>query len=191
METALGLSDGLVFAEDAKSGDITTFSAKFACPVSGFTIDEVEPRLFSFNNPFGACPKCDGLGHELYFDPDLVVPDHSLSLEDGALAPWAKSTSKYYMQTLQALGAYFDFDLDVPFKDLPSNARDILLNGSGREQINFFYEDGTRAYKTTRPLKVCCQTWTAAIARPKVIGCAMISQNIKTAKHARPVMDIV
>ena len=153
LETALGLSDGLVFAEDAKSGDITTFSAKFACPVSGFTIDEVEPRLFSFNNPFGACPKCDGLGHELYFDPDLVVPDHSLSLEDGALAPWAKSTSKYYMQTLQALGAYFDFDLDVPFKDLPSNARDILLNGSGREQINFFYEDGTRAYKTTRPFE--------------------------------------
>ena len=153
LETALGLSDGLVFAEDAKSGDITTFSAKFACPVSGFTIDEVEPRLFSFNNPFGACPKCDGLGHELYFDPDLVVPDHSLSLEDGALAPWAKSTSKYYMQTLQALGAYFDFDLDVPFKDLPSNARDILLNGSGREQVNFFYEDGTRAYKTTRPFE--------------------------------------
>jgi len=153
LETALGLSDGLVFAEDAKSGDVTTFSAKFACPVSGFTIDEVEPRLFSFNNPFGACPKCDGLGHELYFDPELVVPDHNLSLEGGALAPWAKSTSKYYMQTLQALGAYFDFDLDVPFKDLPATARDILLNGSGREQINFFYEDGTRAYKTTRPFE--------------------------------------
>ena len=103
LETALGLSDGLVFAEDAKSGDITTFSAKFACPISGFTIDEVEPRLFSFNNPFGACPKCDGLGHELYFDPDLVVPDHSLSLKT---APWRlgpNRPAKYYMQRCRRL----------------------------------------------------------------------------------------
>ena len=153
LETALGLSEGLVFAQDAKSGDMTTFSAKFACPVSGFTIDEIEPRLFSFNNPFGACPNCDGLGHELYFDPDLVVPDRTLTLEDGALAPWAKSTSKYYMQTLAALGAHFDFNLNVPFQQLPDRAQDILLNGSGDERINFVYEDGTRAYKTTRPFE--------------------------------------
>ena len=153
LETALGLSEGLVFAEDAKSGDMTTFSAKFACPDSGFSIDEIEPRLFSFNNPFGACPKCDGLGHELYFDPDLVVPDRTLTLEDGALAPWAKSTSKYYMQTLAALGAHFDFNLNVPFQQLPDRAQDILLNGSGDERINFVYEDGTRAYKTTRPFE--------------------------------------
>ena len=147
-ETALGLSDGLVFAEDAKSGDVTTFSAKFHAQWR-FTIDEVEPRLFSLTT-LRACPKCDGLGHELYFDPDLVVPDHSLSLKTAPWRSWAKSTSKYHANA-QALGAYFDFDFDVPFQDLPSNARDILLNGSGREQINFFYEDGTRAYKTTRP----------------------------------------
>src|SRR5690606_13928668 len=93
LETALNLADGLVFAENADSGERTTFSARFACPVSGFTIDEIEPRLFSFNSPFGACPACDGLGTEQYFDPDLVVPDDRLSLRDGAIAPWANSSS--------------------------------------------------------------------------------------------------
>jgi excinuclease ABC subunit A len=107
LEVALGLSDGLVFAEDADTGERTTFSAKFACPVSGFTIDEIEPRLFSFNNPHGACPACDGLGSKLYFDPQLVIPDPGLSLREGAIAPWAKSSSRYYDQTLDSLTRHF------------------------------------------------------------------------------------
>ncbi len=117
-ETALGLADGLAFAENAENGERTTFSAKFACPVSGFTIDEIEPRLFSFNNPFGACPSCDGLGTEMYFDPELVVPDDRLSLGEGAVAPWANSTSQYYRQTLDSLSTHFGFDLTTPWKKL-------------------------------------------------------------------------
>ena len=103
VETALGLADGLLYVENADTGERTTFSAKFACPVSGFTIDEIEPRLFSFNNPFGACPACDGLGAKMYFDPELVVPDTALPPRDGAIAPWANSSSQYYDQTLDGL----------------------------------------------------------------------------------------
>src|SRR5271168_2859630 len=99
LETALELADGLVFAENADTKERTTFSAKFACPVSGFTLDEIEPRLFSFNNPFGACPACDGLGSKLYFDPDMIVPDGTKGLRAGAIAPWANSTSQYYAQS--------------------------------------------------------------------------------------------
>ena len=150
LETALSLSDGLVYAQDAKTGDRRTFSAKFACPESGFTIDEVEPRLFSFNNPFGACPSCDGLGSTLYFDPELIVPDRSQTLAKGAIVPWANSSSKYYGQTLKALAKHFGFSLDVPFRDLPKTIQDLLMNGSGTEAIAFSYSDGSRSYKTTR-----------------------------------------
>ncbi|GIR97613.1 MAG: hypothetical protein CM15mP100_8330 [Alphaproteobacteria bacterium] len=118
LETAIGLTDGLAYADDASSGQRTVFSARFACPVSGFTIDEIEPRLFSFNNPFGACPDCDGLGVSSHFEAQLVVPDPRLSLRQGALAPWAKSTSKYYIQTLESLAKTFGFSLDVPFEEL-------------------------------------------------------------------------
>ena len=152
-ETALELADGLAIIEDAKTEERTTFSAKFACPVSGFTIDEIEPRLFSFNNPFGACPSCDGLGHQLFFDPDLVVPMRGLSLREGALAPWANSSSKYYMQTLDAISAHFGFDLDTPFDELRKGDREILLYGSGDEAVTMIYDDGTRAYRTTRPFE--------------------------------------
>ena len=152
-ETALELADGLAIIEDAKTEERTTFSAKFACPVSGFTIDEIEPRLFSFNNPFGACPSCDGLGHQLFFDPDLVVPVRGLSLREGALAPWANSSSKYYMQTLDAISAHFGFDLDTPFDELRKGDREILLYGSGDEAVTMIYDDGTRAYRTTRPFE--------------------------------------
>ena len=152
-ETALELADGLVIVEDAKTEQRTTFSAKFACPVSGFTIDEIEPRLFSFNNPFGACPSCDGLGHQLFFDPDLVVPIKALSLREGALAPWANSSSKYYMQTLDAISAHYGFDLDTPFDEMKPKNRDIILYGSGKEAITMIYDDGTRAYRTTRPFE--------------------------------------
>jgi excinuclease ABC subunit A len=152
-ETALQLADGLAFVEDADRGERTTFSAKFACPVSGFTIDEIEPRLFSFNNPFGACPACDGLGTEMYFDPYLVVPDDRLSLARGAIAPWSGSSSPYYRQTLESLSAKFGFDLATPFRDLLQTQRDIILYGSGDEPVTMHYHDGSRAYDVTRPFE--------------------------------------
>ena len=153
LETALELADGLTFADDAKSGQRTVFSARFACPVSGFTIDEVEPRLFSFNNPFGACPSCDGLGVSSHFEEQLIVPDSDLSLRGGALAPWAKTTSKYYMQTLASLSQHFGFSIDVPFRDLDSKAQQILLYGSGNESVQMTYDDGLRSYKTAKPFE--------------------------------------
>ncbi len=151
LETALSLTDGLVFAENADSGDRTTFSAKFACPVSGFTIDEIEPRLFSFNNPFGACPHCDGLGVKMYFDPALTVPDTTLTLDGGALAPWANSQSMYYRQTLDSLANHYGFSLHVPWKDLPEKVQQIILYGSQGEPVAMRYEDGSRRYTTEKP----------------------------------------
>jgi len=153
IETALNLADGLCIAENAETGERTTFSAKFACPVSGFTIEEIEPRLFSFNNPFGACPACDGLGVKLYFDPALVVPDEDLSLRDGAVAPWANSTSQYYLQTLEGLGRHYGFDLHTPWRRLPVKAREVILYGSGTEAVELKYEDGFRTYTTAKPFE--------------------------------------
>lgn len=152
IETALELSDGLLFVDDAKTNDRRTFSAKFACPVSGFTIDEVEPRLFSFNNPFGACPSCDGLGTEMYFDPQLVVPDEALSLNN-AIAPWANSSSVYYGQTLKAIAQHFKIDIETPFAKLPTDVRDTVLYGSGKEEITIAYNDGKRSYQVTKPFE--------------------------------------
>jgi excinuclease ABC subunit A len=153
IETALQLADGLVFAENADSGERATFSAKFACPVSGFTIDEIEPRLFSFNNPFGACPACDGLGTQMYFDPQLVVPDAAKTLRDGAIAPWANTSSQYYDQTIDSLARHYNFSVAEPFRDLPENVRDAILFGSGDDKVTMRYDDGTRAYETTRPFE--------------------------------------
>ena len=153
LETALSLTDGLVFAENAEDGVRTTFSAKFACPVSGFTIDEIEPRLFSFNNPFGACPQCDGLGVKMYFDPALTVPDTSLSLDRGALAPWANSQSMYYRQTLESLATHYGFSLHVPWKKLPEEVQQVILYGSKGENIALRYEDGARRYTTEKPFE--------------------------------------
>jgi excinuclease ABC subunit A len=134
-----------------KSGpERLTFSEKFACPVSGFTIPEIEPRLFSFNNPFGACPKCGGLGVEQHLDADLVIPDKERSLRKGAIAPWAKSSSPYYTQTLTALGKHYKFTLDTKWKDLPKKTQDAVLHGSGETEIRFSYDDGIRAYETKR-----------------------------------------
>ena len=152
-ETALNLADGLVFADDAKTEKRTVFSARFACPVSGFTIDEVEPRLFSFNNPFGACPSCDGLGTESHFDAELIVPDKQASLRGGALAPWANSSSKYYMQTLESLARHFQFSLDVPFTKLDAKVQNVILMGSGRESVVMQYDDGLRSYRTQKPFE--------------------------------------
>jgi excinuclease ABC subunit A len=129
------------------------FSEKFACPVSGFTIPEIEPRLFSFNNPYGACPACGGLGVEQHIDEDLVIPDKEMTLRKGAIAPWAKSSSPYYIQTLTALGKFYKFTLDTKWKDLPKKTQQALLHGSGEDEIKFSYEDGVRSYDTKKPFE--------------------------------------
>jgi excinuclease ABC subunit A len=129
------------------------FSEKFACPVSGFTISEIEPRLFSFNNPFGACPECGGLGLEQHIDADLVIPDRDATLRKGAIAPWAKSSSPYYIQTLDALARHYRFTLDTKWKDLPKKTQDAILYGSGEDDIKFVYDDGLRGYTTKKPFE--------------------------------------
>src|SRR5277367_107641 len=165
LEQALKLAEGMAVAELADSGPTAgakanrqrnetaerlIFSEKFACPVSGFTISEIEPRLFSFNNPFGACPKCGGLGVEQHIDASLVIPDRERTLRKGAIAPWAKSSSPYYVQTLTALGKHYKFTLDTKWKDLAKKTQDAILYGSGDTEIRFSYDDGMRAYDTKR-----------------------------------------
>ncbi|HYF88907.1 excinuclease ABC subunit UvrA [Azospirillum sp.] len=150
LETALGLADGIVWVENAETNELTVFSQKFACPVSGFTIPEIEPRLFSFNNPFGACPACDGLGSKIYFDPMLVVPDERLSLAKGAIAPWAGSTSKYYDQTLESIAEHFGASMTTPWQDLPEKVRQTILFGSDGSAITMTYDDGLRRYQTNK-----------------------------------------
>lgn len=155
-ETALELADGIAVLELADGTEGRTepervvFSSKFACPVSGFTIPEIEPRLFSFNNPFGACPTCGGIGHEMRIDPDMIIPDENLSLRKGAVAPWAKSTSPYYGQTLDALSKHFRFPLTKPWSELPDDAKQVILYGTGEEQVRFAYDDGLRAYEVKK-----------------------------------------
>jgi excinuclease ABC subunit A len=129
------------------------FSEKFACPVSGFSIPEIEPRLFSFNNPFGACPACGGLGVEQEIEADLIIPDKGAALRRGAIAPWSRSTSPYYTQTLEALGKHYRFTLETKWKDLSKKAQDAILYGSGDESIKFVYDDGLRAYETKKPFE--------------------------------------
>ncbi|MCC6887857.1 MAG: excinuclease ABC subunit UvrA, partial [Hyphomicrobiales bacterium] len=182
LEQALKLADGLAVAEfadesssrpvasgadeDGKAARKTArihdqqggperlvFSEKFACPISGFTIPEIEPRLFSFNNPFGACPKCGGLGVEQHIDADLVIPDAELTLRKGAIAPWARSSSPYYVQTLVALGKHYKFTLDSKWKDLPKPVQKAILYGSGEDDIRFTYDDGVRSYTTKKPFE--------------------------------------
>jgi excinuclease ABC subunit A len=174
-ETALDLADGLAIVEFADqrvaNGEVANgapphsplatphsperilFSSKFACPVSGFTIPEIEPRLFSFNNPFGACPACGGLGSHLTVDASLIVPDPRLSLRKGAIAPWAKSSSPYYMQTLEGLSQHYKFRLDKPWTEIPEKARRVILYGSGGEEVRLSYNDGMRAYEVRKPFE--------------------------------------
>ncbi|MBY0354413.1 MAG: excinuclease ABC subunit UvrA [Rickettsiales bacterium] len=139
--------------EGVKAGDIITLSAKFACPESGFTLDEIEPRMFSFNSPFGACPVCDGLGSQSYFDADMVVPDTTKSLHDAAIAPWSNAQTKYFVQTLDALSRHFKFSLHVPFRDLPESVQDVILHGSGDEPVKITYADGPRTYNSNKPFE--------------------------------------
>ncbi len=153
LRTALDLADGIAILETAPpEGDPEriTFSENFACPVSGFTIPEIEPRLFSFNAPFGACQACDGLGVELFFDERLVVPDQTLKLYDGALAPWRKGKSPYFLQTIEAIARHYEFDKNTPWKDLPAKVQQVFLRGSGEEEIQFRYDEGGRVYQVTR-----------------------------------------
>ena len=152
-ETALGLSDGIVYAENADGGERTVFSSRFACPVSGFTIEEIEPRLFSFNSPHGACPECDGLGVETFFDPNLVVPDGRLALAGGSVAPWNGGQTPYYGQTLQSIARHYKASTRTPWEELPDRVRHVVLYGSGEEPIEFSYKDGVRAYSVTKPFE--------------------------------------
>ena len=156
LETALRLADGIATAEWADVAEGATeprqiiFSEKFACPVSGFSISEIEPRLFSFNNPFGACPACDGLGAKLAFDADMVIPDKEKSLHKGAVAPWSKGPSPLYTQTLQALARHYDFSMDEPWWKLPDAAREVILHGTKGQKIHFVYDDNARKYEVNK-----------------------------------------
>ncbi len=152
--TALDLASGIAVLEtvpgDGGEPERITFSENFACPVSGFTIPEIEPRLFSFNAPFGACPACDGLGVELFFDERLVVPDVTLKLKDGALAPWSTSKSPFFIQTIEALAKHYGFDARKPWKDLDESVQNLFLRGSGTEEIKFRFDEGGRVYEVSR-----------------------------------------
>tara|TARA_B100000700_G_scaffold155191_1_gene172367 strand:- start:3796 stop:6672 length:2877 start_codon:yes stop_codon:yes gene_type:complete len=158
IETALNLSDGLLTVEyenetipkKFRKKESITFSSKFSCPESGFTIEEIEPRLFSFNSPFGACEECEGIGHNLNVDPNLVVSDKNKSLEEGAIEPWSKSTSMYYAQTLSSIAKHYKFNLDTKWKKLPKKIQDVILYGSDEEEIKFHYDDGYEKYDTKK-----------------------------------------
>ena len=158
-ESGLALGDGLVYAEEVTRAGTkepavrTVFSSRFACPVSGFTIEEIEPRLFSFNSPQGACPACDGLGVETFFDARLVVPDERVSLMDGAIAPWRGPRTSYYDQTLASLGRHFKVPMSTPWSMLPDRFREALLHGSGDVPIAFTYKDDVRSYTVTKPFE--------------------------------------
>jgi excinuclease ABC subunit A len=152
-ETALALADGVAYADRADGGERTVFSSRYACPVSGFTLEEIEPRLFSFNSPQGACPACDGLGTESFFDPHLAVPDDGRSLADGAIAPWAGNGAAYYDQTLESLARHFKVKMTTPWRDLPSKAQDGIMNGTGAEVVTLSYKDGLRKYDVKKPFE--------------------------------------
>ena len=150
IEISLQLSEGLLYTLETETNKKEVYSSNFSCPESGFTIDEIEPRIFSFNNPAGACDKCDGLGNAVAFDLKLIVPDENLTFRDGAIAPWAVNTSKLYIQTLQSLGKHYKFDIDDKFSDISDEVKEKLLYGSGDEKIEIVYNDGTRVFRTNK-----------------------------------------
>jgi len=158
VETALNLADGLMFVEyenetlpkKYRKVEKIIFSSKFACPESGFTIEEIEPRLFSFNSPYGACEECEGIGVNLNVDPSLVIPNNKKTIAEGAIEPWAKSTTLYYAQTLSSLSKHYKFSLDTPWKKISKEIKDIILYGSNEEEIKFSYDDGYEKYSTKK-----------------------------------------
>lgn len=155
IEAALKLSDGIIYLEIVeipegkkcihKPGERITLSERYSCPISGFQIAEIEPRIFSFNSPFGACPKCEGLGKEMFFDPDLIVPNRSLSIIEGAMAPWANSQSKLFIQTMESLAKHYGFNITTPFNKLSEKIQNTIFWGSGQDEIEFNYSDGDKA----------------------------------------------
>ncbi len=153
IETALGISDGLLYVENIKSGEILTFSEKFSCPESGFTLDEIEPRLFSFNSPFGACGPCDGLGVKIIFDEDLCVPDRTKSIYEGAVAPWDSAFGFYYQQLMESVIKHYGDDPKIPFEDLSPKTQKALLYGSGSEKIQTVVQDKSHSYKNNKPFE--------------------------------------
>jgi excinuclease ABC subunit A len=173
IETALQISDGLLQVEIvevvspessvvSKKGKkeltthdsrLMTFSAKFACPVSGFSLDEIEPRIFSFNSPFGACPTCDGLGTKMHFDEALIVPDANLSLATGAIAPWASGHAKFYQQALEGIARHYKFSMSTPFRQLPEDIQHKILHGTGEEAVKIAYFDGARTFHSNKPFE--------------------------------------
>ncbi len=153
IETILGLSEGLLIVENAETNHTQLFSSQFSCPVSGFTLEEIEPRLFSFNNPYGACPVCDGLGVKLDMDPNLVVPNRGLSLMEGAITPWSHAFSDYYVQTLESIARHYNFKMSTAFSFLPENIQNILLYGSGKEKISFHYRENLKKYSLSKPFE--------------------------------------
>ena len=153
VETALRLTDGLMIAENADTGEHTLFSEKFACPVSGFTIPEIEPRLFSFNSPHGACPSCDGLAVKLSFDENLIIPDKTKPVCDGAIEPWSKSFATYYLQALEQVLHHYKMSAKTPFEDLPEKIQNIVLYGSGTEKIAITYESKNNTYRSHKPFE--------------------------------------
>lgn len=162
IETCLKISGGLLYieivdlpknAEKYKKGDVIVLSERFACPISGFQIAEIEPRIFSFNSPYGACPACDGLGTEMFFDPDMIVPDKSKTLREGAIFPWSNSQSKYYEQTLRGLAEHYGFSLDKEFSELEEDVQNKILYGSGEEKISIEYDDGYKNYMVNKPFE--------------------------------------
>ena len=158
VETAVNLSDGILIVEyenetlpkKYRKKETIIFSSKFSCPESGFTIEEIEPRLFSFNSPYGACEECEGIGHNLNVDPNLVISDPKKSLQDGAIEPWSKSTSLYYAQTVASLAKHYKISLADPWKKIPKKIQDIILYGSDDEEIKFSYDDGYEVYTTKK-----------------------------------------
>ena len=186
IETALKLSNGLLNVEivelasekkeveiqvsetrkeKVKNGDIITLSERYSCPESGFQLEEIEPRIFSFNSPYGACPACDGLGTEMFFDPDSVVPNISLSLDEGAIAPWAYAQTKYYDQTLAGLSAHYRFSMETPWSEMAEEVQNKILYGTGTETVEIEYEDGFRTYTVRKPFRGCDPEYGKTLAR--------------------------
>ncbi|MBI3418761.1 MAG: excinuclease ABC subunit UvrA [Proteobacteria bacterium] len=191
IETALKLSEGLLYVEETPGGKRHTFSSKFACPVSGFTLDEIEPRLFSFNSPQGACPECDGLGEKMLFDPELVIPDQSLSLSDGAIVPWQGPYQSFYRQALESLVKHHKGSVNTPWKQLDPKLKQLILYGSGEEDITISYSEGNRRWKTEKPFEGVLpnlgRRWreTESNWRREDLGRYQTSQDCETCHGAR------
>jgi excinuclease ABC subunit A len=180
-------ADKAVLATNAPLGRIT-FSEKFACPVSGFTIAEIEPRLFSFNAPQGACPACDGLGEKQLFDEELVVPNENLSLKQGAIVPWAKSNppSPYYMQVLASLARAYEFDLTTPWNALTDEQRRVILHGTDGKPVTLTFIDGRKSYDVKKAFEGVIGNLNRRMLQTEARGCARSSPNTKAPPRARP-----